>query len=75
MSYEEFSRYREEFYSPYEGNLYSVFNELLQQPGAEIVDVNETDLTILVSPSHPALLSLDKTASKLKLLKARLFSC
>ena len=49
LSFEEFSKYREEFFSSFEGSLYSVFNELLQQPTAEIVDVNQTDRTMLVS--------------------------
>lgn len=43
MSFEEFTRYREEFYSSYEGNLYSVFEELLEQPTAETVDMNKSD--------------------------------
>lgn len=39
MSFDEFKQYREEFASHYEGNLHSVFEELLQQPTAETVDV------------------------------------
>jgi hypothetical protein len=47
MSFEEFTRYREEFHSSYEGNLYSVFEELLEQPTAETVDVNKSDNIML----------------------------
>jgi len=75
MSFEEFTRYREEFYSWYEGSLYSVFNELLQRPTAEEVDVNNTDSTILVSLYCPPNLIAGKTASKLEVLRTRLFSC
>lgn len=49
MSFEEFTCYREEFYSSYEGNLYSVFEELLQQPTPETVDVNKSDSVMLSS--------------------------
>ncbi|CZR63368.1 uncharacterized protein PAC_13265 [Phialocephala subalpina] len=38
FSFEEFSRYREEFYTGYEGDLLNCFNDFLKQPRAETVD-------------------------------------
>lgn len=38
LSFEEFTRYREEYHCSYEDNLLSVYKELLQQPTAEDVD-------------------------------------
>lgn len=43
FSFEEYTRYREEFANPYEDNLISVFNELLQQPKPEFIDVDRSD--------------------------------
>lgn len=47
MSFEEFTRFREEFECEYEGNLRSVFEELLEQPGPEFLDVNQNDVLTL----------------------------
>jgi hypothetical protein len=38
--FEEFVKHREEFHASYEGNLLSVYEELLKQPGKEDVDVD-----------------------------------
>jgi hypothetical protein len=46
MSFEEFTRYREEFKCEYDDNLYSIFNELLEQPEPESVDVNLNDANL-----------------------------
>ncbi|TAQ86971.1 hypothetical protein B7494_g4704 [Chlorociboria aeruginascens] len=43
MSFEEFTKYREEFEGTYEDNLYDIFRELLQKPGEESVDFNDKD--------------------------------
>jgi hypothetical protein len=47
MTFEEFTRYREEFAYDYEGNLLSVFDDLLEQPGPEEVNFTVTDETDL----------------------------
>lgn len=47
MSFEEFARFREEFECEFEGSLYNVFLELLEQPGPEFLDVNPNDVTTL----------------------------
>ncbi|TVY18726.1 histone H3 [Lachnellula arida] len=47
MSFEEFARFREEFECDFEGSLYNVFLELLEQPGPEFLDVNPNDVTTL----------------------------
>jgi hypothetical protein len=39
LSFAEFSRYREEFDGGFEGNLYQVYSELLQQPEEESVEI------------------------------------
>jgi hypothetical protein len=44
MPFEEFTRYREEFACHYEGNLLSVFNELLEKPSPETVDALSKDV-------------------------------
>jgi hypothetical protein len=43
MSFEEFTRYREEFACDWDGYLYHVFTDLLRQPTAETVDLNQSD--------------------------------
>jgi hypothetical protein len=43
MTFEEFTRCREEFAYDYEGNLLSVFDDLLEQPGPEEVNFTVTD--------------------------------
>ncbi|TVY88732.1 histone H3, partial [Lachnellula willkommii] len=47
MSFEEFAQFREEFECGFEGSLYNVFLELLEQPGPEFLDVNPNDVTTL----------------------------
>lgn len=47
MPFEEFARYREEFSSTYIDNLHSIFEQLLEKPTAESVDVNKTDNIML----------------------------
>jgi hypothetical protein len=47
MSFEEFAKFREEFECEYDGNLLSVFQELLEQPGPEFLDVNPNDVMTL----------------------------
>jgi len=47
MSLEEYQRYREEFYTGYEGDLLSVYQDLLQKPGPEDVDVSEEEENML----------------------------
>jgi hypothetical protein len=44
FSFEEYTRYREEFANPYEDNLISVFTELLQQPEPEFIDTEHSNL-------------------------------
>lgn len=46
MSFSEFTKYREEFAANYEGNLHSVFCELLEQPTADNVDIDHGDQNI-----------------------------
>ena len=43
MSFEEFTRYREEFACDWAEDLYEVFTDLLRQPTAETVDYNQSD--------------------------------
>lgn len=43
MSFEEFTRYREEFACDWAEDLYEVFTDLLMQPTAETVDMNQSD--------------------------------
>jgi hypothetical protein len=43
MSFEEFTRYREEFRWSYTGNLLSVFEDLLREPSPENVDSYQVD--------------------------------
>ncbi|KAK0120599.1 hypothetical protein ONS96_010803 [Cadophora gregata f. sp. sojae] len=47
MSIEEYQRYREEFYTGYDGDLLSVYQDLLQKPGPEDVDVSEEEENML----------------------------
>ncbi|PVH80364.1 hypothetical protein DL98DRAFT_515460 [Cadophora sp. DSE1049] len=47
MSMEEYQRHREEFYTGYEGDLLSVYQDLLQKPGPEDVDVSEEEENML----------------------------
>ncbi|KAL5330177.1 hypothetical protein ACEPPN_003702 [Leptodophora sp. 'Broadleaf-Isolate-01'] len=47
MSMEEYTRYREEYYCGYEGNLLSVYNDLLQKPGPDDVDISADEETVL----------------------------
>jgi hypothetical protein len=47
MSFEEFTRYREEFASEQAEDLYQVFTDLLKQPTAETVDMGQSDLVAL----------------------------
>ena len=43
MSFEEFTKYREEFACDWAEDLYGVFTDLLQQPTAETVDMNQSE--------------------------------
>lgn len=47
MKFEEFSRYREEFKCDWQGNLLSIFEELLQQPQPEDLDLSRDDRATL----------------------------
>ncbi|EHK98414.1 hypothetical protein M7I_5789 [Glarea lozoyensis 74030] len=48
FSFEEFSRYREEFRSPSaDGNLLSVFKDLLKQPSPEFLDATPEEMMLL----------------------------
>jgi hypothetical protein len=47
FSFEEFTRYREEFACDYDGNLLSVFEELLEQPGTDDVEFSSDDEVVM----------------------------
>lgn len=47
FSFEEFTKYREEFACGYYGNLLSVFEELLEQPGVDNVDFSSDDEVVM----------------------------
>jgi hypothetical protein len=51
MSFEEFTRYREEYSCDWNDSLYEVFNDLLRQPSAETVDMNQSESIAL--NAHP----------------------
>ncbi|TVY84463.1 histone H3, partial [Lachnellula suecica] len=46
MSPEEFGKFREEFECEDKGDLLSVFNELLEKPGPEFLDVSQNDVIL-----------------------------
>lgn len=46
MSFEEFTRHREEFSATHKGNICSVFEELLRQPAAQTVTLSTNDITL-----------------------------
>lgn len=47
MSFEEFSRHREEFKCDWQGNLLSVFEDLLREPQQEYLDLSSDDQAAL----------------------------
>jgi hypothetical protein len=49
MSFEEFTRYREEFEYGYDGELYDVFTQLLEQPSEESIEASMEVMTGLNS--------------------------
>jgi len=52
MSFEEFTRFREEFECDYSNDLLSVFEELLEQPRPEFLAVNQNDVLTLSSSQY-----------------------
>jgi hypothetical protein len=46
MTLEEFTRYREEFYSSQQGNIYSAFEKLLEQPAKMSVNPSSPDIQL-----------------------------
>ncbi|KAL2070379.1 hypothetical protein VTL71DRAFT_13405 [Oculimacula yallundae] len=47
MSMEEYIRYREEYYSSYEGNLLSAYTDLLQKPEPQNIDISDDETSLL----------------------------
>ena len=54
ISFEEFAQFREEFECEYDGNLLSVFQDLLEQPGPEFLDVDPNDMMTLSNSQSSA---------------------